>query len=285
MNTLDNTKVLIGITSFNRSAVLGKAITSALEQQYEPKEVMVIDDASTDQTPAVRQQFDQIRWIQRENSVGYRANRNEMMGLADFRFYVSLDDDAWFLVGDEIHIAMDRMASNEKLAAIAFDILSPDKPDVNDRSNPVPANMFIGCGHLLRLSAVREVGYYVDSPGSYGGEEKDLCIRLIDAGYEIEKLPGVHVWHDKAWDDRDWFGTHQSGVCNDLALCLMRCPFPVVVGAIPFKIFRHLWFAIKNPQFLGAALSGVFKFVRNFFKAIAARKPVRYSSFRMLRNG
>lgn len=281
----NNSTVLIGITTFNRDRVLAKAIESALEQEYEFKEVMVIDDASTDETPSIGKRFENLRWIRRESSVGYRANRNEMMSRPEFDFYVSLDDDAWFLVGDEIQIAMDRMFQNEKLAAIAFDILSPDEPNENERSHPSFTNMFIGCGHLLRLSAVREVGNYVETPGSYGGEEKDLCIRLIDAGYKIEKLPGVHVWHDKAWDDRDWFGTHCSGVCNDLALCLMRCPFPAVVGAIPFKIFRHMLFAIKNPRFLVASFSGVMKFAKNFFKSIAARKPVQYSSFKAIQSG
>src|SRR5437762_12405020 len=47
------------------------------------------------------------------------------------------------------------------------------------------------------LSAAREVGLYEANPGSYGVEEKDLCLRLLDAGYKIVKLSGVHVWHDK----------------------------------------------------------------------------------------
>ena len=57
--------------------------------------------------------------------------------------------------------------------------------------------MFIGCGHVVRLAAVHAVGVYEPAPGSYGGEEKDLSLRLMDAGYAILSLPGVHVWHEK----------------------------------------------------------------------------------------
>ena len=83
---------------------------------------------------------------------------------------------------------------------------------------------FVGCGHMVRLSAAREVGLYEANPGHYGVEEKDLCLRLLDAGYKIVKLFGVHVWHDKTEIGRTFPSQYASGVCNDLVLTYRRTP-------------------------------------------------------------
>ena len=184
----------MGITTYNRAAVLPKAIASALAQRHSPLRVSVIDSGSVDDTPAVRRQFESISWERWEKNRGHVLPRNKMMLTADEDYYVSIDDDAWFMRGDEIATAVDLLQRNPKVAAVAFDIISPDRPHEVVRGAPRSAAMFIGCGHVLRLSAIRELGGYSEFSHSYGVEEKDLCLRLIDAGYETVQLEGVHVW-------------------------------------------------------------------------------------------
>ena len=53
-----------------------------------------------------------------------------------------------------IREALKRFERDPSVAAIAFDILSPDKPTEQTRSQDQSAAMFIGCGHMLRVSAV-----------------------------------------------------------------------------------------------------------------------------------
>ena len=53
-------KVRIGIITHNRREVLVKAIESAIAQTHEPKEIIVIDDASTDDTMGLAKQFPQV---------------------------------------------------------------------------------------------------------------------------------------------------------------------------------------------------------------------------------
>ena len=60
-------KVLIGITTHNRAALLTKAIQSALDQDYPDKEVAVFDDASTDETITLKAHFPQVRWFHNES--------------------------------------------------------------------------------------------------------------------------------------------------------------------------------------------------------------------------
>jgi glycosyltransferase involved in cell wall biosynthesis len=272
-------KVLIGITTQNRAAILPKAIQSALEQDYADKEVAVFDDASTDETRELQARFPQVRWYRVEESQGYLPARNRMMSEADADLYFSLDDDAWFIKGDEIALGVKLLAEHREVAALAYDILSPDRPDRCERTAPYKTHTFIGCGHLLRLSAARELGYYTPNPAFYGSEEKDLCVRLLDRGYEIMYLPGVHVWHDKAMLARSLPAQHRSGVCNDFVFAFRRCPFPMVLWLLPGKVVSHLKFAIGN-GFVRPCLAGMFLFLKSVRGLVRTREPVSSLAFR-----
>lgn len=211
---------------------------------------------------------------------GYRNARNRMMQMPGVDYFVSLDDDAWFLQKDEIQLAVVLMEQESSIGAIAFDILSPDRSVVGQRTSPVQTGQFIGCGHVVRIDAVRKAGWYEEVPGDYGGEEKDLCLRMMNLGYQIVKLPGVHVWHDKAWDGRDWYPLHKSGVCNDLVMATRRYPFPDVLAVVPYKIFSHLRFALKKPELIKPTLAGIGMFLSNLPLVIASRRPLQRAVFR-----
>jgi GT2 family glycosyltransferase len=269
--------VVVGIATHNRAGVLRKSIQSALRQSYAPLRIAVIDDASRDETPYLRHEFKTVSWERWEPGQGSVRARNRMMLTATEDYYVSLDDDAWFIQNDEIAIAVDFLDRHPKVAAVAFDILSPDHPQQAARGARRLVAMFIGCGHVLRLSAVKEFGGYTEFPGTYGAEEKDLCLRLIDSGYEIVKLDGVHVWHDKSVLARDIPRQHCSGVCNDLTLALRRVPIVFLLPVLVWKVLSHLAFGVRTGM-LHPCLQGF----RNFIYAAAdvwrTRRPVRLSS-------
>ena len=238
-------KVRIGIVTHNRADILPKAIAAALEQDYADIEVVVFDDASTDNTPQLESDFPGVQWLRTETPIGYRDARNQLMRDTDADAFCSLDDDSWFLEKDAITQGVTALRNNQKLAAVAYDILDEATPEKSDHRSVQPAHTFIGCGHLLRLSAVEEAGYYEDVPGSYGGEEKDLSIRLLDLGYEVELHRGVHVWHDKTMAARNVASQHASGVSNDLAFAARRFPTATALWGIPGKALSHLAFAIR----------------------------------------
>ena len=269
--------VVVGIATHNRADVLRSSIQSALCQSHAPLRVAVIDDASTDQTPDLRHEFKTVSWERWEQGQGYVRARNKMMLTATEDYYVSLDDDSWFIFGDEIAIAVDFLERHPKASAIAFDILSEDHPQQVSRGARKSVAMFIGCGHVLRLSVVKEFGGYAEFPGSYGAEEKDFCLRLIDAGYQIVKLGGVHVWHDKSALARDLQRQHCSGVCNDLVFTLRCVPLGFIAPILIWKISRHFVFAVRT-GFLRPCLQGFRDFVFVAIDVWRTRHPVRLSS-------
>ena len=242
-------------------------------------DVMVIDDASTDDTPAVGRLFPRVGWERFDDNRGYLAARNHLMAKPGYDYFLSLDDDAWFLKRDEIALAVAYLESDPRVGAVAFDIVSPDRPAVRPRTAPREVQTFIGCGHLLRKSALDRVGLYAPNPGSYGGEEKDLSIRLMDAGYRVMLLPGVHVWHDKTPLQRVECWQHRSGVCNDLAFAWRRFPASILWLALPWRMCRHLGFSIRH-GLLSACAGGITDFLAAAGRVAEARRPVSSETFR-----
>lgn len=268
----------VGIVTFNRASVLPKAIASALLQRPEVG-LTILDDASTDKTPSLATNFPAVKWIRGKKRSGLIAARNYLMQTTPEPYFVSLDDDAWFLHGDEIALAVRHLDADEDVGAVAFDILSPDRPATASRARPYPVAMFIGCGHVIRLSAARMVGLYVEGPGGYGGEEKDMSLRLLDAGFRIDFLPGVHVWHERTPISRSIPQQHSSGVCNDLVMTLRRSPRALLPLALPFKFVRHFQFALRN-GLMAPFLRGVALFIRSFPKSRQSRRSVKFSTLR-----
>lgn len=270
--------VRVGIATRNRASELAKAIESAYAQTYRPLEIEVFDDASTDETTLLRHRYPAATWKRSEDVQGCWRARNLMMLEARETYYASLDDDAWFMAGDELEIAVGVLDRNPEVAAVGFDILSLDRPGPVLRHGVRPAAMFIGCGHVLRLSAVRKLGEYPESPGPYGGEEKDLCLRLLEAGYQVVRMKGLHVWHDKSAQARDAQFQHASGVCNDLVFELRRCPTVILPAVLVWKPMRHLAFAVRH-GLLRACCRGIWKFLASFRSAWRGRQPVRLSIY------
>jgi GT2 family glycosyltransferase len=270
--------VLVGIVTHNRAGILPKAIQSVLSQGCPNLEIAVFDDGSDDRTPALQADFPTVKWHRSEDARGYMEARNQLMRTTSADYYLSLDDDAWFVSGDEITVAIDYLQANATVAALAFDILSPDRPLPVMRMEPRPTAAFIGCGHVLRIAALQKTGLYVLSPGLYGSEEKDLCLRLLDQNWDTHLLPGVHVWHDKSMVARNLREQHRSGVCNDLAFALRRCPLALMSIVLPGKILSHLRFGVHH-HLLRPCLAGIGLFFRHALAVWRSRSPVGTATF------
>jgi GT2 family glycosyltransferase len=268
-------KVLIGITSKNRAKILPKAIESALMQTYANKEVWVYDDASTDDTYLLAQKYPQVNWIFSKDPNGYVYARNMFMQKKGFDLFCSLDDDAWFLEATAISQAVEIFRQDPSIGALGFDMVSPDYPELKEkRPSLLISNNFVGCGHIVNSKAAEKVNFYTVNPGFYGGEEKDLCIRLIDAGYTIVTFKGMYVWHDITAVGRSVAKQHQSGVCNDLVFFYRRTPLMFLVPVLAIQISKHLKSApgeYRGEKLFKPAMLAM----RDFFIWLVAKKTNR----------
>ncbi|MDE2825547.1 MAG: glycosyltransferase family 2 protein, partial [Gemmatimonadota bacterium] len=87
--------VSVVIPTYNRADRLPSAIRSVLEQTAPPAEIIVVDDGSTDGTPALVRTFPGVRYLRQENQ-GVSAARNHGIGAAKHDWIALLDsDDEW----------------------------------------------------------------------------------------------------------------------------------------------------------------------------------------------
>jgi glycosyltransferase involved in cell wall biosynthesis len=276
-------RVLIGITSKNRAEILPKAITSALNQTYLNKQVWVFDDASTDNTKLLVDKFPGVYWIFSEEPKGYVYARNLLMNKTGFDLYCSLDDDSWFINDNSLEKAVEILKEHPTIGALGFDMLSPDHAQPKEtKAYLKESNNFIGCGHIINLEAARKVNFYTPNPGYYGTEEKDLSIRLVDAGYKVVFYKGMYIWHDKTSVARNLNKQHQSGVCNDLVFYYRRTPSFFLWPALFIQILKHVRFSLtfKEHNFFRPCLSGIKDFARWLIKAETNRKAVSIAGFK-----
>lgn len=84
------------IPVYNRAAMLAEAVGSVLAQTYRPIEILIVDDGSTDDTPAVAdrlaREHDEIRVLHRPNG-GPGAAREAGRGAARGEYIQHLDSD------------------------------------------------------------------------------------------------------------------------------------------------------------------------------------------------
>ena len=278
-------RVRIGITTKNRPEYLPKCLSSCLAQTYEPKEVVVWDNsdnaAAVAKNEEVVKAFPGVRWIRPEQPAFYAVARQHMMSEPGVDLYCSIDDDGWFMGTDELESAVEQFDRDSNCAGIAYDILSPDRPSPVARNSPQPTMVFVGCGHMLRRDMVERAGGYADFPGSYGSEEKDLCIRFLDRGWNMKFLPGVHVWHDKTTKDRNWGGLHRSGTLNDMIFGLVRAPLPDMLYYLPGKAINLVLWGLKgSKEERWSGLLGVLDFCKYVPKYWKKRQPVKRETFR-----
>jgi succinoglycan biosynthesis protein ExoO len=137
--------VTVLIAAYNAAGFVGRAIASALAQSLAPLEVLVVDDASTDDTGAVVQQLAaadcRIRLITLQRNGGPSAARNAGLDAARGEWIAVLDaDDAFmpqrlqrmlrFAVESTADIVVDNFRSYQLAThRIGAPVLDPDSAD------------------------------------------------------------------------------------------------------------------------------------------------------------
>jgi glycosyltransferase involved in cell wall biosynthesis len=99
---LRNPGVSIGIPTYNRADVVGRAIESVLAQQYEPLELIVVDDGSTDATRSVLARYEadgRIRVVTHRENRGVGAAKNSVLDAMSGEYGGILDSDDELLPG------------------------------------------------------------------------------------------------------------------------------------------------------------------------------------------
>ena len=87
--------ITIGIPTFNRASLLRRCVAAALAQSYQHFEVLVSNNASTDETAHVLACFDdrRLRVVKQERNIGLIPNWNACLAEAKGEYIVFVSDD------------------------------------------------------------------------------------------------------------------------------------------------------------------------------------------------
>jgi glycosyltransferase involved in cell wall biosynthesis len=94
--------VTVYVATRNRVALLARALASIEGQRRDDIEIIVVDDASDDDTPLLLAQWaaqGRLRWFRNDRSLGACASRNHALREARGRYMTGLDDDDEMLPG------------------------------------------------------------------------------------------------------------------------------------------------------------------------------------------
>ena len=193
-----------------------------------PADVWVVDNASTDGTPAaVAKEFPEVRLITNPSNVGFGAANNQAIQASCSEFVLLLNSDA-FPDRRAVPLLVEFLRAHPDTAAVGPRLVNADGSlqrscyrlpsplraiwenllltaalpdhrifgDYRAWSHDSARNveMVIGACLLLRRSALERVGPFDERFFLYA-EETDLCLRLRRAGYQIRFLPSAVVVH------------------------------------------------------------------------------------------
>lgn len=170
-------QVSVIITCHNYARFLSRAIRSAINQSIDRKEyeILVVDDASTDETQKVISSFSGfIKPISLKKNLGLAGARNEGIKRALGRYVVNLDADDYM---DENLILVESMFLNfnAEWDAVSCDYYLIDE-DENHLNRVSGMEKPIACGVMFRTDRLIDIGLYDENFKMR--EDEDLRIRF-----------------------------------------------------------------------------------------------------------
>ena len=190
--------------AFNRAEFIPQAIESVLSQDYPNCEIMVVDDGSTNSTPAIVRRYSssRVRYLRRDHG-GPAAARNAGIESARGAWIAFLDSDDYFLPG-KLTAQARLLASDRRLGAVhsgwqtvdekgnTLQTVEPWKtaPRLDLRTWLMWKPVFLG-GILIRAEWLRKAGPF--NPRLFQTDDVEMMFRLSAAGCRMRWLKRATV--------------------------------------------------------------------------------------------
>lgn len=243
--------VSVVIAAYNAQRWIDQSVASAQSQSLRDIEIIVVDDGSTDDTPAMvagmAGRDARIRLI-RQSNAGVGAARNAGIRFARGRFIAPLDaDDVW--EPEKLERQLQRMKERGDRTALVYCWhkwidengmalgYKSNSTIEGDARSAILLRNFIGNASvpLFRASALKRVGPYLtrdEQRGGQGCEDWDLSIRMAER-WEVGLVDQVLV------------GYRQSHACMSSHVPSMAMSYRVVMNHarsrnrdLPDSLFR-----------------------------------------------
>lgn len=222
---MENKKVTVIILNWNGKHWLEKFLPSVCATEYQPLEIVVIDNGSTDDSVSfLKQHFSEIRLIEFEENYGFTDGHNKALPYLDAPYLLLLNSDVevpsnWITPLVEVMEKDDKVASVQpKIIAyhdkISFEhagaaggfldrfaypfcrgrLFDQVEKDEGQYDEPMEVFWATGACSMIRKSVIDEIGLF-ESDFFAHMEEIDFCWRAKNHGYKIMVQPASKVYH------------------------------------------------------------------------------------------
>jgi len=250
-------------------------LTSFYQNDYRNVQVILVDNASTDDSVAtVREKFPQAQIISLTKNLGYAGNNNvgieaALTQAADW--IMILNDDT---VLDPLCLSqlVEAGESDPSIGIVGPMVYHFDEPDViqsaggmlgkkwesihlgkdeTDRGqfNSIrPVEWISGCAIMVRRAALESIGP-LDVDYFLYWEDTEWCIRAAKAGWKIIHVPNAKVWHKGVKRDYQPKPYVTYYVTRNYLFTLAKYKAPFLVRTVVFaEIFRTLMSWTLKPR-------------------------------------
>jgi len=180
--------VSVVVPAYNSEPFLRETLDSVVGLDYEPFEVIVVDDGSTDESPAIAESYAGVRCIRQENhgpstarNVGVEAARGELIAFVD-------SDDV--VLPHKLAVQVGYLLEHPDVTAVLArqEWITPPPNVVPDRvwgdlDGIAPMSMVIRKADLIAVGGF--------DPTLRGPEDTELLMRLRVGGYRFLVLPEI----------------------------------------------------------------------------------------------
>jgi len=223
-----NDVVFVTIVTYNSSRFIKRCLESVLAQNYPCKEIIIVDNASTDGTADILEQFEQCcRIVYNRENIGFAAAQNQAIALSSGNWVLTLNPDV-LLLPNLIRALVDAGNIDHEVGTVCGKLLTmtasfdiPSQPVVDSTGiyfNPMLRHLDRGSrqvdnGHYLRHEYVfgataaaalyrREMiddislnGEFFDSDFFVYREDADVAWRAQLLGWRCLYAPYARGYH------------------------------------------------------------------------------------------
>jgi len=204
MNFADETPLVsIILATYNNEETIVPCLSSLVNQDYSPKQIIVINDGSTDRTGEFIKNFQGIELITSKYPSGWASARNRGLSRSNGQVIFFAEGDAIYHT-DYVSKAVECMKEDEKIGGVQV-MGSPWKirSTIVTESIEIENNL-----QYKRISEGKIKPFYswifrksaLDSIRGFDetlkqGEDKDIFLRIKQEGFSIGLVPGKHWGH------------------------------------------------------------------------------------------
>jgi len=247
-------KISVIVPTYQRPELLTACLASLAAQDVEPSlfEVLVVDDASGPATVTVLEEAarhqSNLRWVSQPANRGPAAARNRAISMATAPLLLFIDDDvvaAPTLISKHLRLHESLGPQQGVVGLIEWLPSLRVTPFMRwldsttfqfNFANMVPGpqadapRCFYTCNLSMKKALLDSVGGFNEQFPYPAYEDTELCVRLVEAGFELRYEPAALGWHARAIELDEFADRMRRVAISSLVLERVR-PDVVDMGA------------------------------------------------------